>query len=46
MSAAIVEAFVTVKYTGNSQLTELLSFKDLALGCDETLQQVLSLVLL
>lgn len=45
MSAAIVEAFVTVKYTGNSQLTELLSFKNLALGCDETLQQVLSLML-
>ena len=45
MSATIVEAFVTVKYTGNSQLTELLSFRDLALGCDETLQQVLSLML-
>lgn len=45
MSAAIVEAFVTVKYTGNSQLTELLSFKDLALGCDETPQQVRSLML-
>jgi len=42
MSAAIVQAFVTVKYTGNSQLTELLSFKDLALGCDETLQHVLN----
>lgn len=45
MSAAIVEVFVTVKYTRNSQLTELLSFGDLALGCDETLQQVLSLML-
>lgn len=45
MSAAIVEVFVTVKYTENSLLTELLSFGDLALGCDETLQQVLSLML-
>lgn len=46
MSAAIVEGFVALKYTRNSQLTELLSFKDLSLGCDETLQQVLSLMLL
>lgn len=45
MSATIVEAFVAFKYTGNSQLTELLSFRDLAFGCDETLQQVLSLML-
>lgn len=45
MSVTIVEAFVASKYTGNSQLTELLSFKDPALGCDETLQQVLSLML-
>lgn len=38
MSAAIVKAIVAFKYTGNSQLTEVLSFKDLALGCDETPQ--------
>lgn len=36
MSAAIVKAIVALKYTGNSQLTEVLSFKDLASGCDET----------
>lgn len=45
MSAAIVEAFVTVKYTENSQPTELHSCEHLALGCDETLQQVLPLIL-
>lgn len=45
MSAAIVEAFVTAKYTENSQLPERLSLEHLASGCDETLQQVLSLVL-
>lgn len=44
MSAAIVRAFVTVKYTGNSQLTGFLSLGAQALGCDETLQ-VLSLML-
>lgn len=45
MSAAIVEAFVTAKYTENSQLTEFLSLEHLALGCDKTLQQMLSLML-
>ncbi len=45
MSAAIVEAFVIVKYTGNSQLTELLSFQDLAFGCDETPQVPYALVM-
>lgn len=45
MSADIAEAFVAFKYTGNSQLTELFSFMAHALGCDETLQQMLSLVL-
>lgn len=45
MSADIAEAFVAFKYTGNSQLTELLSFKAHALGCDETLQQMPSLML-
>lgn len=32
MSVTIVEAFVALKYTENSQLTALLSLKDLAFG--------------